>query len=352
VVLFFALIGMSAVLVGMRAVTGRRRLKRERTTAELMPLVADLLTEGRGRDEVLYGLEHLVSARNRGILEEVLLEYARFLKGQEMDTLTYVFEKMGYVDEDIRDLQGGGSIARAKAAFHLGTRRSERSVPYLLRALESGKEDVVFASLNALSHIGTPDAIDGVMRFLSSSRRPQNIRIAEVVLERKRAFAPLVRQQLSSQQDDLEWLRMLIEVAGAMRDLKSVPLLVGYLDHPDESIRASSARALGSIDDAGACEALTDALDDPSAQVRSEAASSLGHAQYDPAIDRLRGGLEDPDLQVKMSCAIALTKMGQAGYSALHEGLNAAEARERGVVEEVLETGKARAAMPTERGQS
>lgn len=351
-VLLGVVVAMSVILVGLRAITSRSRSKKDEMRRQIRPLVGDLLTSDQGPQEVLYQLEHLVPSRERKILDEVLVEHARLVKGSEMELLTYVFENMGYVDEDIRGLQHGGSIKRAEAAFHLGTMSSERSAPYLIKALGSSNTDVAFASLNALSHIGTPEAVDGVMRLLSSGNRPQNVRIAEVVLERKRAFAPLIRQHLDATPGDLEWLRLLIDLAGAMRDSQSVPALLRYLEHPDSSIRAAAARALGSIDDGSACPALSSALEDGSGLVRSEAATALGRMQYEPSIPGLREGLHDDDLQVKMSCAIALTKMGERGYSALRSGLSATEEREREVVAEVLGTGEVRRARAPEAGRA
>lgn len=344
VVLFFMVVGMSAVLVVMRATTGRKRRRKDETLSQMRPLVADLLTDDREPKEVLYELEHLVPARNRRTREEVLLENARLVKGPEMELLTYLFEKLGYVDEDIANLQHGRSIKKAEAAFHLGTMQSERSAPYLLKTLRSRDPDVAFASLNALSHIGTPEAITGMMRYLSSHGRPENVRVAEVVLEKRRAFAPLIREQLDVPQEDLEWLRLLVELAGAMKDTQSVPALLRYMNHPDESIRAAAAAALGSIDDVSACDSLASALDDTSGSVRSEAAAALGRMQYEGAIPQLREGLRDGELQVKMSCAIALTKMGEPGHDALRDGLTAEEDSERDVAAEVLGTGQVRGA--------
>jgi HEAT repeat protein len=222
----------------------------------------------------------------------------------------------------------GRFLKKAESAYHLGVMKSARSVPYLLRELSSSDQAVVFASLDALSHIGTPEAIGGVMDFVSSDHSLKSSRVAEVFLEQKREFAPLIRERLMTGEADDELLWLFIDVEGAMRDTEAVPVLVGYLGGADADKRTVSkaARALGAIGDRASCGPLTGTLRDGSPAVRAAAAEALGRLDCEDAIDALKGAIHDVDLNVKMNVAFALTKLGPRGHDALTDILSAGEA--------------------------
>ncbi|HEY5494770.1 MAG TPA: HEAT repeat domain-containing protein [Candidatus Anoxymicrobiaceae bacterium] len=336
VVLFVVLIGVFVTLLVMRLVMSRKEARFEATKESIRPLIRDLLTSEPEAEGAEWKVEHLVPAADYRELEQVLLENARIVKGPEADVLTYIFEKMGYVEEDIRNLRHGRDLQKAESAFHLGVMRSTRSVPFLLRTLGEPDETVVFSALNALANIGTPEAVDGVMDFITGERTIQNSRVGEVVLEQKKAFAPLIRGHLVEGTLPNERLGLLIDLAGAIRDAQAAPGLMGYLASPEGALRAKAARALGLSGDAGSCEALVSSLEDPSADVRAESAESLGQLSCTDAIGPLALAIHDPVLRVKMSAAVALTKLGDAGHAALTGRLAAAEEQERGVVAEVL----------------
>jgi hypothetical protein len=336
VVLFVLLIGVFASLLIMRLVLSRREARFEAIKESIRPLIRDLLTSEPDPQNAGWKVEHLVPAADYHELEQVLLENARMVKGPESDVLTYIFEKMGYVDEDIRNVRYGRDFKKAESAFHLGVMRSTRSVPFLLRTLSEPDERVVFSALNALAHIGTPEAVDGVMDFITGERRIQSSRVGEVVLEQKKAFAPLIRGQLVEGTLPPERLGFLIDLSGAIRDVQAGPVLLGYLASPDDALRSRAARSLGLSGDVGSCEALMASLVDPSADVRAGSAESLGQLSCTDAIDGLTRALGDPQLRVKMSAAVALTKLGDEGHLALTRRLAAAEEQERGVVAEVL----------------
>jgi hypothetical protein len=338
VVMFLVLITVFAALVVMRLVLSRREARLEAIMEKIRPLIRDLLTSEPDLQRAEWKVEHLVPPADYHELEQVLLENARIVKGPELDVLTYIFENMGYVDEDIRNVTQGRDFKKAESAFHLGVMKSARAVPYLQAALSEPDERVVFSALNALAHIGTPEAVDGVMDFISGKRRIKSSRVGEVVLEQKKAFAPLIRGHLVEGTLPPERLGLLIDLAGAIRDTQAAPALIAYLDSGDDLLRSKAARSLGLTGDIGSCEALERVLEDPSDEVRAQAAKSLGQLSCTDAIGSLARAIHDPVLRVKMNAAIALTKLGSEGRAALAERLAVEEEQERGVVAEVLGT--------------
>ena len=336
VVLFVLLVGLFVLLLVMRLILSRREARFDAIKENIRPLVRELLTgepDPRGAE---WKVQHLVPAADSRELEQVLLENARIVKGPEMDVLTDIFEKMGYADEDIYNVRHGRDFKKAESAFHLGAMHSTRAVPYLLRALSEPDERVVFSALNALSHIGTPEAVDGVMAFITGERTIKSSRVGEVVLEQKKAFAPLIRGHLVEGTLPPERLGLLVDLAGAIRDAQAAPVLIGFLNSPDEALRARAARSLGMTGDAGSCEALVGSLGDASPDVRAESAESLGALSCTDAVEPLARAIHDPVLRVKMSAAVALTKLGDEGHLVLNRRLAPDEDQERGVVAEVL----------------
>lgn len=333
--LFLAVLIFVALII-LRLVVARRKKVEEVKKEELRPLIYELLMGELPTDEVVAKLRSEVTDRDRRVLEKVLLENAKMLKGREREVITQTFEKLGYVDEDISNIQRGDKIKRAESAFHLGVMRSVRALPFLVKALSSPSPEVTFSCLNALSKIGTPEAIDAVMEYLVSYPEMETLRVAEVILERKQKFYPYLEDWLDQGEEDPARLSFIIDLMGAVKDAGAVPLLQRYLVHEDYEVRARSARALGSIGDFTACKVLVNTLGDENSEVRAEAAESLGKVQCDNAISRLRQGLSDPDLTVKMNCAIALSQLGKEGHVALEEALRAEEGDKSGVASEVL----------------
>ena len=337
-VMLVVLAGGLILLTALRVILSRKEARLEASKERIRPLVLDLLTREQDLEGAAWKVKHLVPAAEYSALEQVLQENARIVKGPEMDILTHIFETMGYVDEDIENVSSAKSITKARSAFHLGIMGSKRAVPDLLKALDDPDEQVVFAALDSLAHIGTPEAINGVMDFISGDRAIQNARVAEVVLEKKRAFAPLIRQRLVEGKYAPERLALLIDLAGAMHDAEAAPVLEGYLSGHEDSLRAKAARSIGLTGDFTRCGILVSALADGSADVRAAAAESLGKLECTDAIGPLARAVQDPELRVKMRAAVALTKLGEAGHAALTERLARAESQERGVVAEVLGT--------------
>jgi HEAT repeat protein len=334
--LFFLVVFMFLTLIVLRITGARRERNFEGKAEEIRPAVYELLTGDSPAGEVVAELHATIPIQDRRELEYVLLENARVLKGRELEILTMVFEQLGYADEDIATVRHGRDIKKAESAFHLGTMRTPRAVPYLVSALASRSPEVEFSALNALSKIGTPEAIAAVMEYLATHNELETLRVAEIVLERNQAFSPYLEEWLKHGEADIPRLELLIDLMGVMKNAKVVPVLFDYLAHEDPAVRASAASALGGIGDSSASDRLKVALFDDDPGVRAEAATALGKVQCIEAVPLLKGGLSDPDLTVKINSAQALSQLGEEGYAVLEEGLAATEDQERGVVAEVL----------------
>lgn len=333
VVLFFI------VLVVLR-LTGSRRERRLLARKEhLNPLVYDLLTEERSMQDIVATLKSVVPARDRKVLEQVLLDNIRFLRGREQEVLTGAFDELGFVDDNTSNLRKPGMVKKAESAYNLGIMRSERAVPALILTLQScSRPEVVFACLNALSKIGTTKALEAVVDHLAASPEIENLRVAEVILERKQEFAGYLERWLERGEPDTGRLILLVNIVGAMKDAHAVPLILRFLKHDDARVRTRAAFSLGTIGDFTVCGDLVAAMEDGDAEVRAESAEALGKLQCENAISRLERGLSDEDLSVKINCAVALSQLGGEGRTVLESVLLTMEETEREVAAEALDT--------------
>lgn len=232
-----------------------------------------------------------------------------------------------------------GVVRKAESAYHLGMMRSKRAVPSLIEALGSARRpEVVFSCLNALSKVGTTEALEAVVNHLATAPELETLRVAEVILERKQEFSDYLEQWLERVGTDTGRVILLVNLMGAMKSARSVPVLVGFLKHDDARVRARSAFSLGTIGDFTTCDDLVEAMDDEDAEVRAESAEALGKLQCEDAIPRLEQGLDDQDLSVKMNCAVALSRLGERGRAVLEEVLFTTEEIQVEVAAEVLDT--------------
>ena len=97
------LLFLSLYIILNKATREYRESRRSRIRKEIEPLIldyvngkgnhlADLVSPGRGRI-------------HRGVVEEVLLDHARFLRGNARERITAACEEFGFVEERIRQLR-------------------------------------------------------------------------------------------------------------------------------------------------------------------------------------------------------------------------------------------------------
>ncbi len=338
---FLAIVVLTLLsLTFLRYVNTWRERRISARIKRIEPSVWTVLTDGSAPADASDRLEGaVVKKRDRGALEKVLLDAAPALKGPDREKLTFISERLGYVAEDIHNVRTARGAKKAESAFHLGISGSERGVQALLSALsDSRKPFVVFACLDSLSHIGTPEAIEGVAGYLYAHQDLRNIRVAELLLERRREFAPYVMEWLKEGNEDRNRLLFLLRVAGLMEDPGMYGVIARYTESLDAEVRSVAARALGLLGDPKACPSLFRAMADSHGLVRIEAAEALGRVECDGALAALKEGLADPDVDVKRSCAAALNLLGDHGRAVLKEALQAAESEEGQLAAEVLET--------------
>jgi len=101
-----------------------------------------------------------------------------------------------------------------------------------------------------------------------------------------------------------------VEALGKLAGASTVGILNNILKTDiDLTVRATTARTLGSIHQEDAIPGLINALNDDSFAVRSEAALALGEIGDSSSIPALEKAAEDPNIQVRNSAKNALKKL-------------------------------------------
>ncbi|MCL2929758.1 MAG: HEAT repeat domain-containing protein, partial [Trichodesmium sp. MAG_R01] len=100
-----------------------------------------------------------------------------------------------------------------------------------------------------------------------------------------------------------------VKLAGLTMSEVAVPRLVQFLEHSDEDVRGSAAKALGEIGSETAIEGLIPLLKDSDYFVRGSAAEALGKIGSEKAIEQLTPLLQDSEKFVRWRAAYALGKI-------------------------------------------
>jgi HEAT repeat protein len=103
--------------------------------------------------------------------------------------------------------------------------------------------------------------------------------------------------------------RAAAEVAGELRIVEAIPILMRWLTHWDDQLRISAARVLGNLGGPLATRTLIRALVDPESKVRLQVVRSLGKSASALAVVPLIGRLEDSSSDVRQATIEVLGKI-------------------------------------------
>lgn len=253
---------------------------------------------------------------DRRVIEELLLQQATELKGQQRYDMTRAFERLEYVSFEKKRLRSWAWWHRREAAIKLGIMRSESAVPDLIRAVKDNSEVVRLAAVRALGETNHPEGIRVLLDVMQNTESWTGDRVLEVVAN----IGHLIKEEVLSRLRTTMKARarlLLVQLCGIMRWTEAVALLIPLLNDPDVETRVSAAEALGNIGDEAAASYLISMLQDPHWEVRAQAAKSLGLLQDKEALMALTYSLSDESWWVRYNAANSLYQLGNEGLYAL-----------------------------------
>jgi HEAT repeat protein len=257
--------------------------------------------------------------RDRAVVETILLDHARRVRGAERSHVARALDELGYVDRYLARMRSRSSSRRAEAAEKLGLSGAMRARDALASAMEDDSSDVRLRAAKSLGRLGGTASARELIRALHDSNRWSAIRIADILTGMGRR----VLGELTAAFSELELPGKLavLDILGRTRPLQASPWLARLLDDPEPDVRARACHALGCIGDPRQAPALVRALEDPEWPVRAMAAKALGRMRHSPALSELSRALGDGEWWVRTNAAQALRAMGRKGVEALERAL-------------------------------
>ncbi len=332
---FLLLLTVAIVINKALREMGERLDRRRRALLE--PLVFEYLGAATSRP-LRDVLPKPPSRRDRRLLEQILLESARLVKGSTQERITAAFEGQGAVAEAIRALESARWWKRADAAEKLGLMRSKGAVEPLVQRMNDPEPEVRIRAARALGLIRGKTSIRPLVGALADPSRWSAIRVAEILIsvgseavdELLAAFDTLPQNGRVSA----------LDVLGRIRGLRALGLMKSCLLDPHPDIRARAAHGLGLIGDPGTTPDLVAALQDQEWPVRAMAAKSLGRLGEPSASLPLREAMKDRRWWVRYNSGEALRHMGNAGLEALTDMLSSDDPYARHMAVAQLEEGR------------
>lgn len=329
--------GLTLAIVINKALREMGEALDRRRRGVLEPVVFRYL--GATTPQALYDyLPKRLSRRDNRLVEQILLEAARIVKGDTRDRITAALEGHGSVREQIRALRRRRWWKRADAAEKLGLMRSRAAVEPLVALMNDPEPEVRIRAARALGIIRGSTSIRPLVMALADPSRWSAIRVAEILIN---VGAEAVDELLAAY-DNLPRNGRIsaLDVLGRIRSLRAIGLMRRCLEDPDPDIRARGAHGLGLIGDSGTAPDLVKALEDKEWPVRAMAAKGLGRIGNPVAIPHLREAMKDRQWWVRANSGESLRNLGTAGREALTDMLNSEDPYARHMAVSQLEEGR------------
>ena len=323
VLVSYAVLHRWAVNSFERYAEGRKRL--------FEPHVLNLLNDSTATEP----LKPRLFSRDRKFIEELLLQQAAQLKGEDRRNMTAVLEKLGHVKSEMRALRSRRWWRRLEAAINLGTMQSQYAVSALIEAVRDPSEDVRLAAVRALGQLNEPRGLQLLLDAMEQEGRWTGSSIVEVLVGMGSHIAPEIVPRLEST-TNINARLLYVQLCGLLRITEALGSLLLLLGDPDRETRISAARALGQIGDISAVESLITSLGDKSWEVGAEAARALGSLGDKQAVQKLKQVLSDENWWVRHNAANSLYQLGEEGIDALRDASCSDEGAPRAVAAQVL----------------
>ncbi len=192
------------------------------------------------------------------------------------------------------------------------------SIPPLLEALQSAKEQALEGIVEALGQIGDQRAIAPLVDLLVRTASEEDfftVLASEPLLHQIRQAlvtlgTPAVQSLLPLLQHPAEKVRQAAATALAqIGDPRALDALILALNDTDWYVRQQAALGLGKIGDERAVEVLTHALGDRDPLVRRAATEALGNLAPEKSLQWLGRMLKDGENEVRLAAAQALSRL-------------------------------------------
>ena len=296
-----------------------REMKERRAAVARQRLEPRVLAYVNGQGEHLSAQLGDLGRFELGVVEEILLDNARFLKGNARARITAACEELGFVRRRLAQLKHPRWWKRAEAAEKLGAMKSPKSAPDLIALMRDPAADVRMRGARALGQLETRTSIKPLIMALQDPNRWAALRIAEILSGMGSAAVDELADSYATLPAKARVAA--VDCLGRAKSLRAPSLLLKLLSDPDRDIRARAAHSLGLIGDPNFTPDLLKTLHDPEWPVRAMSAKALGKLGRPEAVGSLAQALKDKEWWVRINAAEGLKNMGEKGLAALIDAL-------------------------------
>ena len=290
-------------------------------------------------DPVKSGLSWSTRARknlHRAAIRNVLIDFSRDLTGESLDRLQFFFGSLGFVDEEVELLGRKQWWVRAQAARNLGLLRAHKSIPVLTAALKDDHEDVRNQAMQSLVVLAGVEALQTIFKTTRGLSRWTTLELSVIVRQFEDRSIPYLIEAL--QYSDQSVVLFSIEMLAEIGFVSAVDSLVEMANsYPNVVIRSHAIEALGRLGDERSEPLLHTLLVNPYPAIRSSAVRALERIGSPGSIDQLKVRITEGDVQERISAARALAKSGEAGLEQLRLFVHHPDSIAQGVALHVLE---------------
>lgn len=304
----------AAVVLGAAAGTlvwaGRslRRVRHDRLRAQVRPILFSALDRGEIDlgviDSLGTGQQRALHAQARALLPN--------LRGSDRETLAYLLDHAGAVEDARRRTRSHRASTRAEAGTFLGHAGSPSGVPDLVALLRDTDPEVRWAAARGLGRIGHVSAVPPLLSALEG-RHPLPIDLViDAVSAIRDTPVSLLRQGLRSRSAPTR--AATVELLGRFQAVAATSDIIEVLGNdPSMEVRARAARALGRIGSPRSVNSLLGCLMAGAPAVQVQAIWALGEVGADDAVPALRTMLVGPSRPMSDASARALARITPLG---------------------------------------
>jgi hypothetical protein len=127
------------------------------------------------------------------IVQELLVESMRHLKGAPFDTLREAALRLGMIDHNLRRLRSRSHHTRGHALEALGLLRASQAIVAIIDILDGETQDLRIVALRSLAAIGDPAALPYFVKACDGLPAPLLMRVASLMLE----FGPVSHKSVA-----------------------------------------------------------------------------------------------------------------------------------------------------------
>ena len=272
-------------------------------------------------------LNSQISARKKILLEEIIINYLRQVRGETKEKLQELAEKSGVIDFKVEQLINSNQWwKKSEAAYMLGELGSEKALETLLDYLEAENSDIRYQSALAVVKIAGSQYLRLVINKLLDLEVYPRDTILRLIEEVDDDIYETMEPLLSS--TEIEKQIISLRSLGLKQDYRLLPWIKEYVNSDNEDLVEACLKAaykLGDIGDDDYFRLLLTTKQSDSFEVRANLARVLEKFRTEESRVELQELMTDPHWKVRYNAGQSLLNHGSKGIIALSRQLHSSD---------------------------